>query len=196
MKSFLGNRYAYRVSFLWHLIMNPSLPAAPHHYLSSLLLKRLPPFVTTFHDRLTENSMLINPNTTHVFVRQNARCPPLHPSYKGPYKILRRTEKYFVLDYLTHSDRVSIDRLKPAYLSFTNLNPQLMDPVTNFQTHSQYQTPETEYSNLTPQTDHSITSQGSSHPAHITPLSQQQPKYSTRGRRIQTSDRLRDFCLV
>ena len=80
--------------------------------------------------------MLVNPNTTHVFVRQDARCPSLHPFYKGPYRILRKTEKYFVLDYLTHSDRVSIDRLKPAYLSFTNLNSQLMDPVTNSQSHS------------------------------------------------------------
>ena len=123
-------------------------------------------------------------------------CPPLHPSYKGPYRILRRSTKYFVLDYLTHSDRVSIDRLKPAYLSFTNLNSQLMDPVTNSQSHSQNQTPETEYSNLTPQTDHSITSRGPSHPALMTPLSQQQPGYSTRGRRIQTPNRLRHFCLV
>ena len=199
MKSFLESRYAYRVNFFWHLMMNPSLPTAPHHHLSSLLHKSLPPFFTILHDRLTKNSMLIlcyNLNTTHVFVRQNTRCPPLHPPYKGPYRNLRRTEKYFVLDYLTHSDRVSIGRLKPVYLSFTNLDSQqLMDPVTNSQSHSQYQTPETEYSNLSPQTYHSITSQGPSHPAHITPLSQQQPRYSTRGRRIQTPYRLRDFCL-
>ena len=65
--------------------------------------------------------MLRNPQTTHVFVRQNARVPPLHPAYKGPYKILLKSEKFFLLDYITHTDRVSIDRLKPAFLSLRNV---------------------------------------------------------------------------
>ena len=37
---------------------------------------------------------------------------------------------------------------------------------------------------------------GRGHAAHMTPLSQPQLRYSTGGRRIQTPNRLRDFCLV
>ena len=59
--------------------------------------------------------MLRDPQTTHVFVFQNARVPLLHPAYKGPYKILLKSEKFFLLDYITHTNRVSIDRLKPAF---------------------------------------------------------------------------------
>ena len=64
------------------------------------------------------DSMLRNPQTTHVFVRQDTRVPLLHPAYKDPYKILLRSEKFFLLDYIIQTDRVSIDRLKPAFLSW------------------------------------------------------------------------------
>ena len=139
--------------------------------------------------------MLLDPNTTHVLVRQDVRCPPLHPSYKGPYNHpSRRAEKHFVLDYLTRSNRISMDRLKPAYLSFANLNSQLMDPVTDSQSHSQI--PDLECSSLTPQADYSIT-QGPSDAPHMTLLSQpSHSRYLIRGRRIQIPSRLRDFCLV
>ena len=65
--------------------------------------------------------MLRNPQTTHVFVRQDVGVPLLHPAYKGPYKVLQRSEKFFVLDYITHTDRVSIDRLKPSFFNVGNI---------------------------------------------------------------------------
>ena len=67
------------------------------------------------------NPMLRIPQTTHVFVRQDARVSPLHPAYKDPYKVLLISEKFFLLDYTTHTDRVSIDLLKPAFLSLRNV---------------------------------------------------------------------------
>ena len=65
---------------------------------------------------------LLDSHTTHVYVRQDAYRPPLRPAYFGPVRILERDPKYFVLDFVTHSDRVSIDRLKAAYLGLESLN--------------------------------------------------------------------------
>nr|CDS31407.1 gag pol polyprotein [Hymenolepis microstoma] len=51
-----------------------------------------------------------------VFVRVDTVKRPLQPLYDGPYKVLQRKPKYFILDRKGSKDSVSIDRLKPAYL--------------------------------------------------------------------------------
>ena len=53
---------------------------------------------------------------SHVFVRCDAVCRPLQPPYTGPYKVLRRTPKYFVLEVKGKKETFSIDRLKVAHL--------------------------------------------------------------------------------
>jgi len=53
---------------------------------------------------------------THVFVRHDAVRKPLDPPYDGPYKVLYRQAKCFVLDLNGHQKTISIDRLKPAFL--------------------------------------------------------------------------------
>ena len=55
-------------------------------------------------------------STTHVFVRVDSHRPPLSPPYTGPYKILRRNKKAFLLSIKGSQDWVSIDRIKPAFL--------------------------------------------------------------------------------
>ena len=52
----------------------------------------------------------------HAYVRIDAVKPPLTKPYSGPFKILRKTEKYFELDLNGRRDKVSIDRLKPAFI--------------------------------------------------------------------------------
>ena len=60
------------------------------------------------------------PQASFVFVRCDQVRRPLTPHYTGPYKVLERTEKYFVVDKAGKRDSISIDRLKPAYLESTN----------------------------------------------------------------------------
>ena len=55
-------------------------------------------------------------NATHVFVRNNARRG-LEPNYRGPYKVIEKHNKFFVLEMPSGLDTVSIDRLKVCYLA-------------------------------------------------------------------------------
>ena len=53
---------------------------------------------------------------THVFVRRDAQKPPLQPTYDGPFKVIDRKERFFVVALNgNRQDTISIDRLKPAY---------------------------------------------------------------------------------
>jgi hypothetical protein len=52
---------------------------------------------------------------THVFLRTDALRPALTPPYSGPYKVLQRDDKTYVLEVKGRSKSVSIDRLKPAF---------------------------------------------------------------------------------
>lgn len=54
---------------------------------------------------------------THVFLRQGPVKRPLQPPYQGPYKVLQRSEKTFDIDVNGKTQRVTIDRLKPAFMA-------------------------------------------------------------------------------
>uniref|UniRef100_A0A0L8HBB8 Integrase catalytic domain-containing protein n=1 Tax=Octopus bimaculoides TaxID=37653 RepID=A0A0L8HBB8_OCTBM len=53
---------------------------------------------------------------THVFVRNDGIPSQLRPPYSGPYKVIKRELKYFVLDIGGKRNTVSIDRLKKAFI--------------------------------------------------------------------------------
>ncbi|CAI9729232.1 folate transporter 1-like isoform X1 [Octopus vulgaris] len=53
---------------------------------------------------------------THVFVRNDGIPSQLRPPYSGPYKVIKREPKYFVLDIGGKRNTVSIDRLKKAFI--------------------------------------------------------------------------------
>ena len=49
-----------------------------------------------------------------IFVRRDASHGPLQTPYTGPYRVLQRHAKYFVIQCGEREESVSIDRLKPA----------------------------------------------------------------------------------
>ena len=82
----------------------------PHHSSSSdLKPDRIPSSLTS---------------CSHVFIREDTSKPPLSLLYKGPYLVLSKYPKYFLVQIGSKSDSVSVDRLKPV-LSDHPLVPQL-----------------------------------------------------------------------
>ena len=53
---------------------------------------------------------------THVFIRHDAVTKPLQQPYDGPFKVLKRSDKHFILQVKGKDSIVSIDRLKPAFI--------------------------------------------------------------------------------
>ncbi|CAG9138302.1 unnamed protein product [Plutella xylostella] len=54
---------------------------------------------------------------SHVFVRNDTVRKPLTPPYDGPYEVLERSEKFYKLRLPLRTAVISLDRLKPAYIS-------------------------------------------------------------------------------
>ncbi|GBN59072.1 hypothetical protein AVEN_26416-1 [Araneus ventricosus] len=59
---------------------------------------------------------------SHVFLRVAAVQPSLSQLYTGPYKVLSRTNKNFIILKDNKKVTVIIDRLKPAHLLLDNVN--------------------------------------------------------------------------
>ena len=53
--------------------------------------------------------------TDQVYVRVDRVRSPLEPPYEGPYKVIKRRKKYFIIEKNGKNEVISIDRLKPAY---------------------------------------------------------------------------------
>ena len=87
-------------------------------YVSSL--RFMPPRRVNHKSHL--DKALSAPETIQVYIHRDARRTPLQPVYEGPFKVLKKFAKYFVVDLRRHVDNVSIDRLKSVALSFQNLN--------------------------------------------------------------------------
>jgi len=52
-----------------------------------------------------------------VFIRRDTVKKPLRPPYDGPFEVLAKSEKTFKLRVGTREEVISIDRLKPAYVT-------------------------------------------------------------------------------
>jgi transposase InsO family protein len=65
---------------------------------------------------------------SHCFVRTDSLRPSLTPPYTGPYKVIERNNKSFVLDIKGVHKTISIDRVKPAFL-LSEVQPPLPTPL-------------------------------------------------------------------
>ena len=62
-------------------------------------------------------------SSEQVFIRTDCHRKPLSAPYTGPYKVLQRRPKTFLLDIRGKHEWTSIDRLKPAFLDDTDPPP-------------------------------------------------------------------------
>ena len=78
-------------------------------------MRRLTPTEPRVQDRKTHVPATLQ-TCTHVFVRIDGVRRPLTRPYEGPFRVLNRREKHFVIDRHGHRESVSLDRLKPVIL--------------------------------------------------------------------------------
>ena len=63
---------------------------------------------------------------THVFLRHDGVRSPLQPPYDGPYRVVSRADKHFIIDINGRTDTVCLDRLKPAYFDSQPVDSQTL----------------------------------------------------------------------
>lgn len=73
----------------------------------------------------TSRSIFVHPDLhkcSFVFVRDDAVHKSLKPPYDGPFRVIERGPKVFLVQLFDRQARISIDRLKPAYVLKENNN--------------------------------------------------------------------------
>ena len=98
-------------------MFHPTPKVQPIEFLEKLrkIFQNIRPIPTATHGR---KNFFVAPNffnTSHVFLFNNVNHGSLSPSYIGPYKVLKKSEKYFDIEIDNRPKRISIDRLKPAF---------------------------------------------------------------------------------
>ena len=88
--------------------------------------------------RVTKTKPYLDPNLqtcSHVYVRVDRHHTPLSKPYEGPFPVHKRYPKYFKIHRNGLYDKISIDRLKPAYLdnkTKEHLTPALPKDAAQF----------------------------------------------------------------
>ena len=102
---------------------NPEVPSVEYLRRIQQILKNIP-VSPPHHSVLNPDSGDENKIPTsliscsHVFIREDATKPPLAPLYRGPYLVLNRFPKFFLLQVGSKTNSVSVDRLKPVLSEF------------------------------------------------------------------------------
>lgn len=80
-------------------------------------MQKVKPTDTAHH---TKRKVFVHPalnDATHVFIRNDTVKPSLTPPYDGPFKVEERNPKSYKIRIFNRAVNVSIDRLKPAFIS-------------------------------------------------------------------------------
>lgn len=90
-----------------------------HEMLSELrrVMQDLRPVDAAWHSK---PKVFVHPSLKsceQVFIRDDSIRPSLSPPYKGPYKVLHRTPKYYTVEMGGKHVKTTVDRLKPAFFA-------------------------------------------------------------------------------
>ena len=99
----------------------------PSSYVTRLrsFMQQLKPTPTRSVSRYSHVDPALN-TSSHVFIRVDAVRKPLQPPYEGPFRVVERKEKYFVVDRHGSQQSISIDRLKAAHLDPAQSYPDVV----------------------------------------------------------------------
>lgn len=61
-------------------------------------------------------------SSPYVFLRHDAIIGPLQPPYDGPFRVTRRGKKMYTINVINRDIKVSVDRLKPAFVVSEDLD--------------------------------------------------------------------------
>ncbi|XP_041976493.1 uncharacterized protein LOC121731204 [Aricia agestis] len=86
-------------------------------------LSRLSPQATSWHGNRTFYVPKNSKDATYVYLRQGPERKTLQPAYLGPFKVIRRGSKAYVIEVQGQEQTVTIDRLKPAYVTLEGSTP-------------------------------------------------------------------------
>ena len=103
-----------------------TLPAAdPSSFVSGLrdTMQQNAPMPFNYHGTPPSRVPSALRDCSHVFLRVDAVRRPLSPPYEGPFLVLERGPKTFILDRLGKRVTVTVDRLKPASVLQPVLDP-------------------------------------------------------------------------
>ena len=92
-------------------------------------------------------------SSSHVFIRHDGVHTSLQPPCDGPFKVVKRSEKFYTLDINGRKDTVSLDRLKPAYLEDAP-EPNTFELSPSMPTHSNDTPPALTHSHNPPPAQH------------------------------------------
>lgn len=96
-----------------------TMPSDPTDFVARLrrTIATLRPSPAAQHSKPTPFVFKELASCTHAFLRDDTVRRPFQPPYSGPYLVVRRDDKNFTLRLNGNDVRVSIDRLKPAYIA-------------------------------------------------------------------------------
>ena len=90
----------------------PEPPPAVFHESSRAAPSNIPARGPSTPKELQEVPLQLQ-GASFVYVRCGSAKPPLSPAYSGPFAVVSRSPKFFVLDLGERHESVSVDRLKP-----------------------------------------------------------------------------------
>ena len=112
-------------------LVDPSPPSAvaasPSAFVDDLrgILRQCTPMPFNYHGNVSSRVPASLASCSHVFIRVDAVRRPLTPPYEGPFEVLQRGTKTFIVKKSGKPYTVSVDRLKPALTLERVLLPSL-----------------------------------------------------------------------
>ena len=97
-----------------------SSPPPPDDFVATLrgVLRANAPMPFLYHGNTASRVPSTLSSCSHVFIRVDAVRRPLSSPYEGPYQVIKRDKKTFIVAKAGKDYTVSVDRLKPAFTSF------------------------------------------------------------------------------